>query len=148
MRVVEVDEPAFSASGLLTEDQVKFAVKGVLEQRGFSVAVAWGHIRGVDLEATNDRQRLLIEAKGDAATPQQQGAYFLGALGELVQRMIDPDAEYGLAFPDNRRYRGLVERLPDLAVESLRLHVFYVSREQDQWLVRWNSWNDSHLDYE
>ena len=44
------------------------------------------------------------------AGPQQVN-YFLGAIGELTQRMADPDAVYGLALPDNRQYRGLVDRL-------------------------------------
>lgn len=37
------------------------------------------------------------------------------AVGELVQRMDDPDARYGLALPNSRQYHGLVDRLPDLA---------------------------------
>jgi hypothetical protein len=41
-----------------------------------------------------------------------QGNYFLNAMGELVQRMVDPDAEYGLAFPDVPRFRRLVEQSP------------------------------------
>jgi hypothetical protein len=147
MKMVETGEPPIvGPPTLMTEDQVKFAVKGVLEERGYDVTVAWGHARGVDLEARKrGERRLLIEAKGDAPTPQQQGTYFLGALGELVQRMIDPDAEYGLALPDNARYRGLVQRLPDLAAERLHLHVFFVTREPDQWMVRWSSWDDSQF---
>lgn len=43
--------------------------------------------------------------------------------------MSDPDARYGLALPDHRQYRGLVERLPALAKERLRLTVYFVGRE-------------------
>lgn len=127
--------------GLLTEDEVKAAVKTILEERGYTVAVAWGHTRGVDLDARRGDERLLIEAKGDAPTPQMQGNYFLNALGELVQRMVDPNAEYGLAFPDVPRYRGLVERLPDLALDSLRLHVFLVGIQDNHWRVHWLAWD-------
>ena len=42
------------------------------------------------------------------AGPQQVN-FFLGAIGEPTQRMADPDAVYGLALPDNRQYRGLVD---------------------------------------
>jgi hypothetical protein len=38
-------------------------------------------------------------------TDQQQGNYFLHALGELIQRIDDPGARFGLALPDNERYR-------------------------------------------
>jgi hypothetical protein len=34
----------------------------------------------------------------------------IGALGELLQRMTESNAVYGLALPDNAQYRGLVER--------------------------------------
>ena len=62
--------------------------------------------------------------------------YFLGMLGELVQRMDDAQASYGIALPNNRQYRGLVDRLPALAEERLRLVVFWVSREGDQLTVK------------
>lgn len=38
---------------------------------------------------------------------------------------------YGLALPLNRRYRGLVDRLPRLAWERLGLVVFWVDRDVD-----------------
>ena len=46
-----------------------------------------------------------------------------------------PPASYGIALPDNRQYRGLVNRLPALAKERLRLAVFWVSRERDELIV-------------
>lgn len=111
---------------LLTEDEVKAAVKGHLEGGGWQVTVAWGRNRGVDIEAHRGSEHLYLEAKGEAANPPQQVNYFLGALGELVQRLRDPTARYGLALPANSQYRGLVERLPPLAWERLRLMVFLV----------------------
>lgn len=115
---------------------MKQAVAAHLEADGYRVTVAWGHTRGVDLEAVRPGHRWLIEAKGTAASDQQQGNYFLGALGELIQRLDDPAASYGLALPDNRRYRGLVERLPALARQRLNLTVFFVARDGDQLRVR------------
>ncbi len=56
---------------------------------------------------------------------------FLGTLGELVRRISEPQAVYGIALPDNRQYRGLVDRLPALARERLHLTVFWVSRDGD-----------------
>jgi hypothetical protein len=59
--------------------------------------------------------------------------YFIGALGELLQRMSDPAAAYGLALPDNLQYRGLLRRLPELIWERLRLRftVIFVSGTDD-----------------
>lgn len=146
IRNVVVDAPALDAeahvvpttsAGLLTEDEVKAAVKEDLVGCGYDVEVAWGRARGVDIIARRDDGRLLLEAKGEAANPPQQVNYFLGAIGELVQRLDDPDARYGLALPDHRQYRGLVTRLPRLAWERLRLVVVFVRRLDDGFEVEW-----------
>lgn len=117
-----------SVDGAPSEDEVKAAVKAHLEEAGYRVTVAWGRVRGVDIEATRPDSRMLIEAKGSANLQPQQVSYFLGALGELIQRMSDPAARYGLALPDNRQYRGLVSRLPQLARDRLTLTVFFVAK--------------------
>ena len=120
---------------LLSEDEVKEAVKGHLEAQGFEVTVAWARTRGADIVATRPGCRLVLEAKGEVLLQPQQVNYFLGALGELVQRMDDPDSAYGLALPDNRQYRGVVSRLPSFARDRLGLRVFFVSRALGQFEV-------------
>jgi hypothetical protein len=112
----------------LGEDQVKQGAKEFLERAGFRVTVAWGHERGVDITAVSGTEILLFEAKGSAQNPPQQVNYFLGALGELLQRMTDPRAGYGLALPDNPQYRGLVSRLPPLVWERLKFTALFVSK--------------------
>lgn len=125
------------SSGLLSEDEVKSAVKDHLEAEGFRVHIAWGRERGVDVDARHpDGRRWLVEAKGEVGIGSQQVNYFLGALAELVQRMADPAASYALALPDNRQYRSLVDRLPDLAKQRLGLRVFWVARGDEGLLVR------------
>lgn len=107
--------PGSSHGDRITEDEVKEAVRTHLTARGFDVTVAWGRVRGIDIDARHaDGRRYVIEAKAEVGTrgPQQVN-YFLGMLGELVQRMDDAAASYGIALPDNRQYRGLVDRLPD-----------------------------------
>jgi hypothetical protein len=126
--------PAMPAEGsLLIEDEIKGAVRHYLASDGYEVRVAWGRQRGIDIEATRSEppDRLVIEAKGEATLQPQQVNYFLGALGELIQRMDDPSARYGLALPDNRQYRGLVQRLPALVWKRLSLFVFFVRRRPD-----------------
>lgn len=112
----------------LTEDEVKEAVRAFLVNQGYRVTVAWGRGRGADIDARREQERIIIEAKAEVANPPQQVNYFLNALGELVQRMSDPVARYGLALPDNKQYRGLVQRLPVLARERLRLGIYFVKR--------------------
>jgi hypothetical protein len=119
----------------VSEDEVKAAVKAFLEERGYQVSVAWGRTQGIDIEATGPAGRFLIEAKGEVASQPQKTNYFLGALGELLQRMSDEQATYVLALPDNQTYRGLVQRLPELAKRRLGLRVLFVRRSADELVV-------------
>jgi len=112
----------------VSEDEVKAAVKQHLEAQGFSVSVAWGRQRGIDIDARRGDERWVVEAKGAAPRGPQQVNYFLGALGELVQRMHDAAARYALALPDDPQYRGLVNRLPAVGRRRLDLTVFFVRR--------------------
>jgi len=126
-----VTAPALDSNARITEDDVKRAVSGHLESEGYQVKVMWGKLRGIDIEARRGRELLIIEAKAEVFGPrkdQQQGSYFLQALGELVQRMNDPNATFGLALPDNRRYRGLVARLPTVAMQRLQLAIHFAKR--------------------
>jgi hypothetical protein len=125
-----------AAPPLLTENQVKRAVREHLIAQGYRVHVAWGHTRQVDIRAERDGERLLVEAKGHSSRRPQQNHDFLGALGELLQRMDDPDATYALALPDQPQYRTLVQGLPELIWDRLNLVVFFVSGAGDHLSVR------------
>lgn len=130
-----VPSPAAPLSGdgpRISEDEVKRAVADHLSGHGFEVVVAWGRTRGIDLDARHpDGRRYVVEAKAEVALQPQQVNYFVGALGELVQRMDDAGAVYGLALPGNRQYRGLAARLPGLARRRLGLVLFWVTRGED-----------------
>lgn len=129
--------PGGLVNSRITEDEVKEAVRRYLTEQGFDVVVAWGRARGVDLDARHpDGRRYVIEAKAETGkNGAQQVSYFLGMLGELVQRMEYPHATYEIALPVNRQYRGLVERLPALAKQRLGLAVFWVRRHGDEGIV-------------
>jgi hypothetical protein len=131
----EPGRPDDVTSERITEDEVKTAVKTWLESEGWTVNVAWGRERGIDVDAHRRSQRLIIEAKGEAPPGPQQVNYFLSALGEIAQRMNDPVARYGLALPDHSQYRKLVARLPALARERLKLDVLFVTRDEGQLIV-------------
>jgi hypothetical protein len=133
--VLEIPDKPPVRGPYVTEDEVKQAIAEHLERDGYRVSVAWGRTRGIDIEAHRDGDRLIIEAKAEVLNPPQQVNYFLNALGELLQRMSDPNARYGLALPDNRQYRGLVNRFPALARARLRLTFFFVKRADGEWSV-------------
>jgi hypothetical protein len=121
--------PTAEVAMMLTEDQVKRAVRDYLTAAGYLVHVTWGHTRGVDILAERGHERLLLEAKGQVARRPRQTDYFSAALGELIQRMDDPNATYGLGLPDHPQYCALVEKLPDLVWSRLNLVVYLVSEE-------------------
>ncbi len=53
--------------------------------------------------------------------------YFLSILGELLQRMDDPDARYSIALPDMQQFRRLWQRLPQLAKARTTISALFVS---------------------
>jgi hypothetical protein len=54
--------------------------------------------------------------------------YFLSILGELLQRMDDPEAEYSIALPDMKQFRGLWQRLPKLAKSRTKISALFISQ--------------------
>ena len=116
---------------LLSEDQVKAAVAAVLEETGWTVQVQWGHAPGIDIVARRGSDRWVLEAKGEGSRPQMRVNYFLGALGELLQRMDSPTPAYGLALPAHRQFAGLILRLPAWMRRHLALHFFLVRPTPD-----------------
>ena len=102
-----------NATDGMTEDMVKAAVAEWLEGQGWTVQVRWGYERGIDIEASRDNERWVIEAKGCGSRQPMRVNYFIAMLGETLQRMDDDGARYSIALPDMAQYRGLWERLPD-----------------------------------
>jgi hypothetical protein len=79
---------------VFSEDQLKTALKGWLEAQEWEVEVAWAKIRGIDIHARWRTERWIIEAKGGGTLDATRVNYFLGVLGETLQRMDDPKAAY------------------------------------------------------
>ena len=71
----------------------------------------------------------LIEVEGTSTRQREQAVY--SALGQVLFKMCDaPELgrlAYGLAVPDEPRWRTMVERIPAMAREALALHVYLVS---------------------
>ncbi len=110
----------------LQEDAVKAHLESWLQEDGWTTAIAWGKARGVDIEATKESARWLIEVKGCGSRQPMRVNYFIGVLGEMLQRMSDNDARYSIALPDMMQYRRLWQRLPDLAKERTSITVLFV----------------------
>ena len=113
----------------LSEDEIKQCLVAELRRQGWESDVAWGNRQGIDIDARRGRERWIIEVKGPGSRPPMRVNYFLAILGELLQRMDDPDARYSLALPDLPQFRRLWERLPDLAKKRTGIGAIFVSKD-------------------
>src|SRR5262249_1712520 len=80
----------------LSEDEVKRLLCEWLERGGWTVKVAWGKERGLDVDANRGNERWCIEVKGCGSRPEMRVNYFIGMLGETLQRMHDAGARYSI----------------------------------------------------
>ena len=122
------DDVGMVAPDFIAEDDVKRTLQKWLEASGWAVKVVFGKGRGIDIEATRGPRRWVIEAKGQGSLSAMRVNFFLGALGELLQRMSDPQARYSIAMPDLPQYRRLWERVPRLAKERTGVSALFVTR--------------------
>lgn len=120
----------------LQEEDIKHILYNRLISDGWSVKVAWGHTPGVDIDARKDGHRWLIEVKGPGSRQPMRVNYFIGILGETLQRMDDPDARYTIAFPDMEQYRRLWNKLPRLAKERTTIDMMLIDSNGEMQVLR------------
>jgi hypothetical protein len=119
----------------MTEDDVVLALKAWLERDKWTVMkYCTGMQRGIDIDATNGKRRLLIEAKGAKGNSKvkhttrskfDQGQIRVN-LGVAIVKCLEmkrdnPDAEVAIAQPDDedirRCIKTLVPRLAELGIK-------------------------------
>ena len=111
----------------LSEDQIKQILDEWLQSEGWTTQVAWGRTPGIDIDAIRKGERWVIEVKGPGSSSPMRVNYFIGILGETLQRMDDPSAHYSIALPNLKQYRDLWDRLPDLAKSRTGISLLLVS---------------------
>jgi len=109
-----------------SEDKIKHWLKEWLISEGWQVEVAWARDRGIDIRALRDGKRWIIEVKGIGSLPAMRVNYFLGILGETLQRMDDAASKYSICVPDVQQFRNLWARLPKLAKERTQITALFV----------------------
>jgi hypothetical protein len=116
-------------SARLQEDGIKKALERWLKANGWRITIAWGKSRGIDIVAIRDHMRWVIEVKSIGSRPEMRVNFFIGILGEILQRMDDPNAKYSIALPHVSQFRGLWERLPHVAKERTKITALFVDDE-------------------
>lgn len=114
-------------SNVLSEEEIKRFLDGRLRADGWQTQVAWGKERGIDIDATRATERWIIEIKGPGSYSTMRHNFFLSILGEILQRMDDPNARYSIALPELEQYRNLWGRLPSLAKSRNGISLLLVS---------------------
>ena len=113
----------------LQEEDIKHILTEKLVSEGWNVKTAWGNTPGVDIEAKRGEERWLIEIKGPGSRNEMRNNYFIGILGEMLQRMDDPVARYSICFPDIEKYRRLWNELPSLAKKRTTIDILFVDKD-------------------
>jgi len=113
----------------LSEDSIKEILEEWLISQGWKVRIAWGRDHGIDIDATKEDKRWVIEVKGQGSRDPMRVNHFLGILGETLQRMEDPNAKYSIALPDMQQFRNLWRRLPFLAKSRTGITAIFVDKD-------------------
>lgn len=126
---LRVDKSPATTDSHLSEETVKTTLNDWLQAQGWRTQVAWGNQHGIDINAWRDQEHWGIEVKGCGSRPEMRVNYFISILGELLQRMDDPNARYSIALPDIQQYRNLWMRIPWLAKNRTKIDVIFVSTD-------------------
>ncbi len=114
------------------EEELKKILSEKLEKDGYKVEVAWGHKHGVDIRAEKSGAPVcMIEVKGCGSRQAMRVNYFLAIIGEILQRMDNPDFEYFIALPDIEQFRKLWKKLPPLAKERTKIKLILVGENEE-----------------
>lgn len=111
----------------LSEDTLKRHLREWFRANGWEACVAWGHERGIDIRAVRNDEMWVVEVKGIGSRPEMRVNYFIGILGETLQRMDDPAAKYSISLPDVPQFRRLWDRLPLLAKQRTQISALFVN---------------------
>jgi hypothetical protein len=113
-------------TNMLEEDQAKILLTNWLEQGGWSVESAMGHVHGADIIALKNGKKWIIEVKGCGSRQPMRVNYFQAVLGEELQRMDDEETHYSIAVPDMDQYEKLWANLPSLAKQRTQISILFV----------------------
>lgn len=111
----------------ISDKKIKKGLETFLKSQGWETKIAWGFTHGIDIEATQGTHRWIIEVKGYETLNLLPANIFVSVLGEIIQRMEDPECKYSIALPDIEPFRRLWARLPAVAIERTRLTALFVT---------------------
>ena len=127
-KIIRQNEMENRASDI-SEKIIKNILSNYLNSHGWTPKIFWGVSHGIDIEAMAGKNHWIIQVKGAGLFHPIIINNFLLALGEILQRMDDPNVKYSVALPDKEQFRRLWDRLPDLAKSKLGITALFVNPE-------------------
>jgi hypothetical protein len=115
-------------------------VMGTTYYYSFSVTGGKYHIQWTNSSSTGEASTVVIVSaywnSGNSVTDMKTAYftdktamrvnYFIAILGELLQRMKDPNAKYSIALPNMEQFVRLWSKLPSLAKERTKISCLFV----------------------
>ena len=81
----------------------------------------------IDIAARMVHWRWIIEVRGMNYQISEPLTSFLSVLGDILQRMDDPQARHSIALPDTIPFRRLWKRLPPLVKQKTGITALFVN---------------------
>jgi hypothetical protein len=113
----------------ISDKKIKKILSNHLTSLGWDHEISWDISHGVDIEAKRGKNRWIIQVKGAESLHPVVVNNFLLVLGEIFQRMDDPNSKYSVALPDEEPFHRLWKRLPGLAKSRMKLTALFVNPE-------------------
>ena len=110
----------------LSEKLIRQNLENYLTERGWEIEDIRSTNRGIDLNARMHVIRWTIRANCFQLSREGIVVSFVSAIGEIVQRMNDPNRRYSIVLPDIPPFRRLWDRLPDTAKERIQITALFV----------------------
>jgi hypothetical protein len=112
---------------ILSESRIKQILEIFLISHGWEVDINWGDNTGMDIEAINGKERWIIEVATCQAKNPAPDYSFVSILGEILQRMDDPQCKYSIALPDIQPFRRLWKRFPHTAAMRTGITALFIN---------------------
>ena len=109
----------------MREKVVEDYIRKYLTENNWDVQDRLGRC-GIDIEATKDTRKAIIEVKGIGAHTTAMSNNFQSVFGQILKDMADDNAEYYVAFPKMDPYQRLWNALPALAKARTSINVIWV----------------------
>ncbi|MBN1189079.1 MAG: hypothetical protein JXA46_04940 [Dehalococcoidales bacterium] len=111
----------------LSERKMRLFLKNYLADQGWNLNASNIPDSPIDIEARSGRRKWIIKLTGRSFHQSDPVVPFVVVLGEILQRMDDPNDKYSIALQDTQPFFRLWKRLPLLAKQRSGITALFVN---------------------